>query len=678
MKLRSLLFPSLAAIFAVGLGTFAEGDVFELKKSSDAGRTFVRVSSIAESLEGEILLDRGMPRRMMVGTTNGKTLISNDEGATWNLCSNVEGMPISFYFDQNSPTDKRRCFAATKTGIWRSYDGGIKWDKCVKNLSKSDILAFAGSSDEKKGKSILYCSVRAEKLAGEYSGGIFRSVDGGDSWESAMGAGINRDVEQADQWADDPVAQYLCLLASDAAFDRIYAFNTSTGFNPPHHNAVFRSDDAGRDWRATFYSDPRWKEYNVEPNWRTANIGQNYQSAGSGWAICGSDPDRIVFCDSMCLYATHDGGRTWFNGNCAPAGGVGKGVDSRWLNQGLVVTSTWHHYSDPFVPSRRYICCTDIGFVFSTDSGASWNWWGKDRWAPWRNTCHEIAFDPEEKGLLWGAFSDVHDIPNSNIIHGRHRGSGGGGVCRSDDHGNTWLSSSKGLPNSATTSIVLDAKSPRGSRTLYAGIWEHGVYKSVDGGRTWRLSSDGLGSPENKRVSRVFLHPDGKLFALVTGMRREGRFSDDGAGLYCSTDGEESWIPASPRGKFPWPKDFTVSPDDSNLIYLGSSDANGKEGGLYLSTDGGGSWNLILRKGREHFGAYIDPFRKGWIYATLCEGAQESGLYLSKNGGRSFAPISGIPFSNVQCIEFVTSERNSIYATTFGGSVWKGSMKGNQ
>ena len=57
---------------------------------------------------------------------------------------------------------------------------------------------------------------------------------------------------------------------------------------------------------------------------------------------------------------------------------------------------------------------------------------------------------------------------------------------------------------------------------------------------------------------------------------------------------------------------------------------------------------------------------------TLTEGAPGPGLWLSKNGGKTFEPIDGIPFRNVQRICFPPCDPDRIYVTTFGGSVWRG------
>ena len=371
------------------------------------------------------------------------------------------------------------------------------------------------------------------------------------SWQSALGRGINVDTAKADQWAYGPIAQYKQILTTDAKPLTVYVTNTGTGFHPPHHETVYRSDDGGDTWRATFFQDPRFKEYNVAPNYVTASVGQSFKGGETpfGAAICNRDPDRLILVWSE-SYLTHNGGSTWFNGDTYPAPGQQAKPGSAWVCDGLVVTTTWNYYIDPFEANRHYIAYTDLGFARSLDAGKTWIWWDKDTWAPWRNTCYEIAFDPEIPGKMWGGFSNVHDIPNDNIISERHGHNGPGGVCLSRDFGASWKAEAQGLPLRPVTSIVLDPRSPKNARTLYAGVFLEGVYKSTDDGKTWTLKKTGLGHASNMRVSRVILHQDGTLFAMICAMRPgPGRpLSSEGVGLYRSKDGAETWekINASP------------------------------------------------------------------------------------------------------------------------------------
>ncbi len=646
-----------------------------LKVSRDRGRTFAAVGNLKESLGGEIAISPSSPQTMLAGSRNGRCWLSRDGGETWTACQGPAGEVLGFHFDRTR--QGQTVFAATKRGIWRSDDAGTNWLETMHGLPWKEVQGFAAGSEATNNLVLLYCSIPSREENGAFRGGIYRSRDRGESWESAMGRGLNTETAKADQWAYGSISQYHQLLATDARPLTVYACNTSTGFHPPHSDTVYRSDDGGLTWRATYFQDPRFKDYNVAPDWETASCGQCFKGGETpfGAAICNSNPDRVILVRNE-PHVTHDGGASWFGGHTYPAPGQKPAPRSAWVCNGLVVTTTWHFYADPFDPNRQYICYTDIGMARSTDAGRTWLWWDPKSWSPWRNTCYEMAFDPELPGKIWGAFSDVHDIPNDNIISGRHGAKGPGGICLSLDHGASWKPATEGLPRKPVTSIVLDPKSPKGARTLYAGVFEEGVYKSVDDGRTWTLKRSGLGDPKNLRVYRVVLHADGTLFAVICAKRpAPGQpLMSEGVGLYRSRDGAESWEKINGSQPLLYPKDFSVDPRNSQRILLGAADAGrgDESGGLYLTEDGGRTWARIGRKGPQTFGGYFHPEHDGWIYMTLTEGAPGAGLWLSRDNGRTWQAFDGLPFANVQRVEFDTRARSEIHVTTFGGSVWRG------
>ncbi|MHC4095716.1 MAG: WD40/YVTN/BNR-like repeat-containing protein [Planctomycetota bacterium] len=622
-----------------------------LRVSRDRGRTFTLIGNLRESLYGEIAINPSDPDVMLVGTRSGKCRLSRDAGKTWTSCIGPNGQIIGFHFDRTSKN--RTIFAATDKGIWRSDDGGQTWAEKTDGLPWKEIQGFAGSSNSEDNIIMLYCTVRSKEESGKFKGGIYHSRDRGQTWQWAMGRGINTETKKADQWAYGSIAQYKQL------------------------ETVYRSDDGGETWRDTYFMDPRFKRYNVAPNYFTASTGQSYKGGDTpfGAAICNTDPDRLLLVWSQC-YITHDGGDTWFNGHTYPAVGRKPEPGCEWVCNGLVVTTTWHYYLDPFEPNRHYIAYTDIGLARSTNSGKTWIWWDKKSWAPWRNTCYEIAFDPETRGKMWGAFSNVHDIPNDNIISERHGHNRPGGVCISRDFGTSWKHEAKGIPLKPVTSIVLDPGSPRDARTLYAGVFMEGVYKSTDDGKTWILKKNGLGHPKNMRVYRVVLHSDGTLFAIICAKRPSyGKpLMSEGVGLYRSRDGAETWKKVNASRLFLYPKDFTVHSENSNIILMGTCDSNwqDKSGGLYFSEDGGNTWQRIGRQGRQTFGGYFHPKRDGWIYMTLTEGAPGAGLWLTRDNGRTWEAFNDLPFSNIQRVVFDPSDDTMMYVTTFGGSVWRG------
>ncbi len=598
-----------------------------LKVSRDGGYTWEAVPGAPEGLFGEIEISPADPDILLVGTSTGASL-STDGGATWQTCSGPTGEAVGLFIE---PVADGAMVVATTQGIWRSDDGGDTWALKVSGLPSTEIRYFAagGSGSQMR----LYCAIPSWVEGGGFAGGIYRSLDRGETWESAMGNGINKETEAADEWADGSIAQYMQVLCTNAQPDTVYATNTSTGFWPPHHATVYRSDDAGDNWWDTFFPDPRGDPYNVTPNWLTATIDQNYPQAPYGAAICDSDPDRILTVDSGSAYVTHDGGVSWFSAHTRLPEGQTAGPDSTWECNGLVVTTTWHYYIDPFDANRHYIAYTDIGFSRSLDAGQTWGWWEYEERPPWTNTCYEIAFDPAIPGKMWGAFSTIHDIPNDNIIYERHNSYGPGGVAVSTDYGESWQVVASGLPEAPVTSIVVDPTTPAGS--------------------------------------------DGTLFALITAKRQGGSFLHGGAGLYRSRDGGDTWESLTADLDLIWPKDFSVSPDSSDVIFLGATHGwtwpnPSGQSGLYRTTDGGETWQRVAQEGPQHFGAYLHPARPGWVYMTLTEGAPGHSLWLSKDNGDTWRPMESFPFSNPQRVEFDPADPDTIYVLTFGASVLRG------
>ncbi|HUU11826.1 MAG TPA: hypothetical protein VM431_14975 [Phycisphaerae bacterium] len=641
----------------------------DLCVSLDDGRTWKPYGGKRAWQERPTVLyaDAAVPQRLLVGTTAG-LFATDDDGATWRRCEGVAGKVLGLATDRSSPVEARVYLVGTGEGVFRSEDGAKTFAPWGEGLPEKNLLAFAGGSDGKVVR--LYATIPCKVVDGNLAGGVYVSGDGGRSWQRAMKADLNVQTKRSSEWAHGDVPRYVHALTTDSRPDTAYVYDAGTSYFPPNHSTVYRTDDGGRTWRAILFSDPRFKEYNVEDDWVTKGIGQRWQEVPYAMATSEADPGVVMLCSSAFVLRTDDGGKSWrvCHGRFAP-GEHPKG-EAAWLNNGLVVTSTWNYTIDPHEKRRHYICYTDIGFARSLDGGTSWIWQGPT--VPWRNTMYALAFDPDVPGRLWGAFSDTHDIPNSNVISGRHRVIMQGGVGRSDDFGKTWTKS--GLPEAPCLSVVVDPTSPRDARRLYASLFEKGVYRSDDGGKTWTPKSRGLGHPANMRCCKMARQADGTLLCLVTAKRMsDGTFTHDGVGLYRSADQGENWTKITESLPLYWPKDFAVHPKDPKTILLTAANVRGQEeSGLYRTTDGGATWAKVVTKGPEHFSAAYHPARPGWIYTTLTEGARESGLYLSKDDGATWQPFLALPFANIQRVHFDPDAPDQVILTTFGGSVFRG------
>ena len=314
------------------------------------------------------------------------------------------------------------------------------------------------------------------------------------------------DTKAADQWAMGAVAQYHHVLTTNVKPLTVYAFNTNTGVKPPHHTAVYRSDDGGKTWRATFYPDPRFKR--VQRRARTTSTA-GVRPVLPGRAAAGrpsdpADPDHADPRRTACIATSPTtAGKTWLAGHTATGAGTDATERAR-PSASLGCATAWSSprrgttTSTRSSPTRHYICYTDIGFARSLDAGKTWIWWatstsrrGRTRATSWRSTRRRRARS--------GARSPTsHDIPNDNIIGGRHRATGPGGVCVSTDFGATWKPSNDGPAGGAgDCRSCWTRRARRAAARSTPSVFGQGVYKSTDDGKTLgRRPAEGSGAAE--------------------------------------------------------------------------------------------------------------------------------------------------------------------------------------
>lgn len=120
---------------------------------------------------------------------------------------------------------------------------------------------------------------------------------------------------------------------------------------------------------------------------------------------------------------------------------------------------------------------------------------------------------------------------------------------------------------------------------------------------------------------------------------------------------------------------LAMHPDLPETLYLGLGDAFDSEGrGLYISTDGGGTWSLGGSLGSSTRTLAILPSQ-----GTLIHVGTNKGLFRSEDGGRSFAAVTlpGLGEAKVWSIEaFGPSDLVCAAESGSGGSLWTSSDGG--
>ncbi len=644
-----------------------------VKRSSDRGETWQSVAGEFNAADPDsvqsLAIDPRRPHVILAGFSTylgkpGEHLVrSDDAGRTWQIVAAwpAGGKPIlKILFSPKAPGS---IAVATAGGFYRSDDDGATWSARNAGLANTSLRDAAAGFDAATGVYAIFLTLESRWVDGRFSGGIVRSLDGGDTW---MPATHGLDLER---WGDK-LHQYH-LLAMSPNNPRVVSVTTEAEEGgDDHFTTAYRSENGGESWRRILVGTPQRPDCNVEPDWLTEEMSWWWGGLACGFGSDPRNPDDLLFTDWGRAIRSTDGGTRWF-----PVSSRRVGRDA-WDGRGLEVTTSYSVSFDPFDRKRMYVTYTDFGLMRSIDGGRSWIYGA--RRVPWSSNCYELAFDPERRGVVFGAWSRAHDLMHWKMINRGVERLDGGGLARSDDHGETWTVVGGGtLPDRPATTIVLDPRSPVASRTLYAGFLGKGVYKSTDGGATWAAASAGLGSGDNMAVWRLALHPDGTLLCGISLNYRDGKPVP--GGLYRSRDGAETWERVR---EFPYLWGVQMDPRDSNVIYVSGFDVpppgyaamgtgvpwpESTGGGIFKTTDGGATWSTVFA-GRYCWDVTIDPATPDTVYA----GTFVDGVLRSDDAGKTWRTLTGLPFVAPHRVTISPENPNAIYVTTFGGGAWKG------
>jgi hypothetical protein len=190
--------------------------------------------------------------RVLAGTAKGAFILESDgKREQWNVTGpHFGGWEV--YHLTGSPADPDRLYASQSTGwfgqlIQRSDDGGATWAPMSNEFayegSAGTHLSSDGTQQPWTFQRIWHLEPSSSDpdtiYAGAEDAAVFRSADGGKSWQELPGL---RAHESVPSW--QPGAGGMCLhtiLLEPDGGDRMFVAISAAG--------VFRSDDAGQTWR---------------------------------------------------------------------------------------------------------------------------------------------------------------------------------------------------------------------------------------------------------------------------------------------------------------------------------------------------------------------------------------------------------------------------------------------
>ncbi len=226
-----------------------------------------------------------------------------------------------------------------------------------------------------------------------------------------------------------------------------------------------------------------------------------------------------------------------------------------------------------------------------------------------------------------------------------------GGVWKSDDYGRTWLPIFDSQP---TQSIGAIAVAPSDPNIVYVGSGEglqrpdlsvgDGIYRSSDAGRTWTH----LGLRDGQQIPALAVDPRNPdhLYAAVLG-HPYGANAE--RGLFVSSDGGASWQKSLYIDENTGASAVEMDPKNPDTLYASMWEARqgpwefgntyaGTHGGLFKSTDGGRNWRKLTTglPAVEQVYVAIAPSDPRRIYATAASGRSVR-IYRSNDAGETWA-----------------------------------------
>jgi len=692
-------------------------------KSSDGGRTWKNMGLKETRHIGRIIIDPANPDVVFVAAI-GHLWGSNPDRGVFKTVNGGQTWTKVLYVDENTgandilmdPKNPQVLFASTYqrqrkawgfngggpgSGIYRSPDGGATWTKLTKGLPQGDkgrigLDLFLGDSR------IVYATIEAGGGRGAAGGGGGRGAAGGGGRAAGAGAaaagegeaaaaaggegGVYRTTDGGESWerltGTNPRPSYYSQIRIDPKDkNRIYLLGSNRGF--------YVSDDGGKNFRDIFsnvhsedhalWVDPDDPNHlivggdgGVSVSWdrgltwdfrRNMPIGQFYEidvDNRDPYIVCGGLQDNGVWCMSS---ATHNrngiadrdawniGGGDGFHAHFDPKDPNTVYEESQNGNLARVNIATLERVNvrpgpaerpkpgDPRDAGYRWNWDTPV-LVSSIDPkvlymGANVLFRSSDRGGSWKAISPDLTLHIDRDTLEmmgtritaqtlsrndgqsnYGSLTTIGESPlDARLLY---TGSDDGQVQVTKDGGENWsniTSRIPDLPPRTYVSTVLPSRHVVGR--VYATFDGHYdddyrpfVYVSEDYGQTWRSLAEGL--PETS-INRIREHPKNPRL-LVLAHERGVHFSNDGGRTWTSLTTNMPTVPADDAIFHPRDNALIVGThgrgiwilDDVGPLEALTPDAL-KSDALLLSASRGREWNIYSPQSWFGAGEFFAP-----------------------------------------------------------------------
>ena len=571
-------------------------------------------------------------------------------------------------------------------GFFRSRDGGRSWKKIKRGLPNDGKTGCTDLVRDSQNPNVLYAAFY-ERLrqpwhfhSGGNNGGIFKSTNGGRSWEKltdGLPQGATGRIGLAIYEKDPSIVMALIEAEKTNSLDSL-------------GSGIYRSEDAGKSWDYL-------NTYNNRPFYY------------SQIRINPAD-DQRVYALTTRFMVSEDGGKTLRNGSEDQE--VHGDFHAMWI--------------DPQYPDRYYLGA-DKGFSLTHDHGAHFQLIDNLPIAQF----YRINFDMRDPYYVYGGLQDNGSYATASFTRDArgilndsnwkmHWGDGQDAIANPTDWTDMYSSMENGTylkynpqtrfiqrisPNAFNTlnhwdhfskeeADMLSASrwnwsapmvmSPHDSHTLYVG--GNHVFKSTDRGTTWRIISPDLTTnhPEKRIQGRSGgITPDNSgaethcaIHSLAVSPIQEEVIwagTDDG-NVQLTVNGGEEWT--NLRSRIPEvPEGLWVSRVEASQFELGKA---------YVSFDGHrsdefGTWLFVTRDYGQTWAKINQGFEKGEVIRVIREDVRnpnllfagtETGVWYSLDEGANWARLKlNMPTVSIYDLK-IHPRDNDLIVGTHGRSLW--------
>ena len=558
-------------------------------------------------------------------------------------------------------------FGAVSGGVWKTTDGGLSWDPLFdkQNISSIGSIAVADSDPN-----VIYVGTGEACIRGDisYGDGVYKSVDAGKTWAN-IGLRDSRHIASVIVHPTQPDIAFV------AALGHVYGRNQERG--------IFRTRDGGRTWEKVLYINDRTGGIDVvfdpqNPHVLFAAMWEGYRTP---WSLNSGG-------EKSGLYRSGDDGTTWkrIEGNGFPEGQLGRiGVSVAGGDSNIVYA---------LIEAKKG------GLYRSDDGGEKWSLINDDRrfrQRAWYFT--HVWADPKNPNTVYTANTGLYrsidggkSFERLNAPHGDHHGlwidpnntnrminANDGGATITVDGGKNWSTQSN-QPTAQFYHVTADNDFPY---RIYGAQQDNstvGILTRSDRGYIDRPDWDSVGGGESgyiavdPRDSNIVYA--GGYFGGITRFDRLTRQSRDIMQWPNDPDGHNA---GEQKYRYTWTMPIVFSPHDPNILYNAAQY-------VFRSSDGGHSWQTIspdltrndktkqtdsggpITKDQASIEFYDiiftvaeSPKQKGLIWAGTDDGL----IQLTRDGGKSWTNVTpkGIPeWAMVSLIEASSHDAGTVYA----------------